>query len=378
MSTKHSSEKLERFTRPLPIKVIQIPAVYPGNPVSWVVAACSFIYQAITLCNKKVDILYDEEECCFKVTNCKDANYLWESGFYGKGSLSRSEPTWIARAEKRILGVNAKEITGEEIVKYRRQLREAYKKDRNEFLLRERNYKLSGDKDKLAQLEIERTKLSERRDLISRARPPSSSFNQNNLRAEDRELMIDGHTVRNVEYLQLTHCESLFLSYIGAARVTAGKGDEVKVLSTIRLLKEQTLQFGNASPQNEFLIQFVVYMHYKSLGWCVKSGLKFSSDYVLYQRGPPFHHAAFAVTVMNNTSKQMLKNWTHFGSIFRVVSAVKKTMILCYVDSPSKEMFEQVWNSLDEGDSEGLIRLLNLYTIREIVYKRWTPSRTRV
>jgi len=378
MSTKHSSEKLGRFVRPVPIHVIQIPPVYPGNPVSWIVAACSFLYQAITLSNKKIDVLYDKEDCCFKVTDREDANYLWESGFYGKGSLSRSEPTWIARAQKRILGVNAKELTGEEIVKYRRQLREAYKKDRNDFLLRERKYKLSGDKEKLAELEVERTKLSERRDLISRARPPSRSFNQDKLRPDDQELIIDGHTVRNIEFLQLTQCESLFLSYIGAVRVTAGKDESTVVISTIKLLKAQVLEFGEVSPQNEFLIQLVVYMHYKSLGWCVKGGLKFSSDYVLYQRGPPFHHAAFAVTIMNNTSKQKLKNWTHFGSIFRVVSAVKKTMVLCYVDSPSKEKFEQVWNSLEESDSEGLVRLLNLYSIREIVYKRWTPSRTRV
>jgi len=31
--------------------------------------------------------------------------------------------------------------------------------------------------------------------------------------------------------------------------------------------------------------------HYRSLGWVVKNGVKFSVDYLLYKRGPVFHHA---------------------------------------------------------------------------------------
>lgn len=42
---------------------------------------------------------------------------------------------------------------------------------------------------------------------------------------------------------------------------------------------------------NPFLIHYVAYHHYRSLGWVVKGGIKFCVDYLLYKRGPVFSHA---------------------------------------------------------------------------------------
>ena len=42
---------------------------------------------------------------------------------------------------------------------------------------------------------------------------------------------------------------------------------------------------------NPFLLNYVFYHHYRSLGWVVRSGIKFCVDYLLYKRGPVFHHA---------------------------------------------------------------------------------------
>ena len=44
-------------------------------------------------------------------------------------------------------------------------------------------------------------------------------------------------------------------------------------------------------PDNPFIVNYVVYHHYRSLGWTVKSGVKFCVDYLLYKRGPAFDHA---------------------------------------------------------------------------------------
>lgn len=44
-------------------------------------------------------------------------------------------------------------------------------------------------------------------------------------------------------------------------------------------------------PDNPFLINYVFHHHYRSLGWVVKNGIKFCVDYLLYKRGPVFHHA---------------------------------------------------------------------------------------
>lgn len=42
---------------------------------------------------------------------------------------------------------------------------------------------------------------------------------------------------------------------------------------------------------NPFLVNYVVYHHYRSLGWVIKGGIKFCVDFLLYKRGPVFAHA---------------------------------------------------------------------------------------
>ena len=44
---------------------------------------------------------------------------------------------------------------------------------------------------------------------------------------------------------------------------------------------------------NPFLVNYAVYHHYRSLGWVIKSGIKFCVDLLLYKRGPVFHHAEY-------------------------------------------------------------------------------------
>ena len=54
---------------------------------------------------------------------------------------------------------------------------------------------------------------------------------------------------------------------------------------------------------NPFLMHYVVYHHYRSLGWVVKGGLKFCVDYLLYKRGPVFSHAEYALfRLLNSTT----------------------------------------------------------------------------
>jgi tRNA-splicing endonuclease subunit Sen2 len=43
---------------------------------------------------------------------------------------------------------------------------------------------------------------------------------------------------------------------------------------------------------NPFILSYVVYHHFRSLGWVVRSGIKFCADWVLYgSRGPVGGHA---------------------------------------------------------------------------------------
>ena len=53
--------------------------------------------------------------------------------------------------------------------------------------------------------------------------------------------------------------------------------------------------FSTASRRfdSPFLVNYVAYHHYRSLGWVVKGGIKFCVDLLLYKRGPVFTHAEF-------------------------------------------------------------------------------------
>jgi len=74
------------------------------------------------------------------------------------------------------------------------------------------------------------------------------------------------------------------LQQIWIAFQTAHLPAQLHLHSTIAPM--QSLQFDNP-----FLINYVVYHHYRSLGWVVKGGIKFCVDYLLYKRGPVFTHA---------------------------------------------------------------------------------------
>ena len=48
-------------------------------------------------------------------------------------------------------------------------------------------------------------------------------------------------------------------------------------------------------PDNPFLISYIAYHHYRSLGWVVKTGIKFCVDWLLYKKGMVFSHAEYVV-----------------------------------------------------------------------------------
>ena len=45
-------------------------------------------------------------------------------------------------------------------------------------------------------------------------------------------------------------------------------------------------------PDDPFMVSYVAYHHFRSLGWVVKPGIKFAADWLLYRRGPVFSHSA--------------------------------------------------------------------------------------
>ncbi|KAK1070726.1 tRNA splicing endonuclease subunit sen2 [Friedmanniomyces endolithicus] len=142
------------------------------------------------------------------------------------------------------------------------------------------------------------------------------------------------------------------------------------------------------APDNHFLLNYVVYHHFRSLGWVVRPGLKFGADYMLYNRGPVFSHAEFAVIILPSytdayweTSSgrrerrvKVEKDWWWLHCVNRVQSQVKKTLVLCYVDVPAPDSGQDIRSVSGDVD---VAKLLRRYKVREFVIKRWAVNRSR-
>ncbi|KAF7880350.1 uncharacterized protein EAF02_007196 [Botrytis sinoallii] len=205
------------------------------------------------------------------------------------------------------------------------------------------------------------------------------------------ELVMDENMViEDQEHFQLTMEEAFFLSYgLGALTVLDPVTKFALSNQDLFSLFRKSSYFPptsnpSLSTDDPFLVNYVVYHHFRSLGWVVRGGTKFSVDYLLYNRGPVFSHAEFAVLILpsysdpywssgpflqNYVKGKQERSWPWMHCINRVITQVKKTLILVYVDIPAPVDGNIKANSVDE--------LLGKYKVREVVLKRWSPNRSR-
>ncbi|GAB0132822.1 hypothetical protein EsDP_00001247 [Epichloe bromicola] len=89
------------YALPAPIRTFPLPAFYPNNPLSFVTVAYAWFRQILSPPPREPLIVHggvwSEATGSIHVTDEKSMRALWEQGFYGKGSLSRSEPNWLKR-----------------------------------------------------------------------------------------------------------------------------------------------------------------------------------------------------------------------------------------------------------------------------------------
>lgn len=365
-----TSTKSHLYRNPLPLVSSSdhygpAPHLYPHNPISWMVFGWWYLStQCKSVPHEVTKVAYHDGQ--FKVYDDVDIARLWLLGFFGKGSLSRSDPSWKIRTIRRLGLQDPEGIAGfssEDVTNQRREERRRFKHERarvHELELKNRQRGLSSDEQ--TELEQLQEKLKEwRKQATVAVEHPEAPLT---LRAED-EALVDhgsGTLAKNIEYLQLQPVEFFFLYFaLGVAKLEP----EQSLQQVLQLLVPEP------SSSSRFFIEYAVYHHYRSLGWCVRLGIKFGSDMLLYKRGPPFSHAEYAVSIMDANCV----DWTSISSLARVVGGVKKTLVLVYVDVPSPEQFHRLWSSIETP--KDVLCLLQCYKITEVLYRRWVPSRTR-
>ncbi|KAH7413822.1 hypothetical protein DE146DRAFT_8205 [Phaeosphaeria sp. MPI-PUGE-AT-0046c] len=437
--------------KPLPVDVYPLPAFIPHNPISIVRIAVSLLSHTL-FPPKSHPVVYrayfSQQTQSIHVTDATSIRALWEHGFWGKGSLSRSEPQWLS-AEKKRRGAQA-EKTSAEVTQNRREERRQFKLERAraqreaiEQQLRQEG-KLDADASIEELVEDGQATESPRGTIYTPNAGDVVTVSGDMITAEiNKSLTQDAprwgqadvavsqdNDIKDEEHLQLTSEEAFFLTYaLGTLTVvlesdskTKGplsepapawylfrlyalhatspvSGHELQQLQDVyqrhqsgAIVQPSSSPVAAIEPDNAFVLQYVVFHHFRSLGWVVRPGIKFATDYLLYQRGPAFHHAEFAIMIIPSYShpywaatpesesgieqrKKDLskKDWWWFHRINRVQASVFKTLVLVYVEVPPP------WDTDNggEGFKVDIGQVLKKYTVREVVIRRWSPNRNR-
>ena len=431
-------------SKPLPLNIHPLPAFHPTHPVSLLRLAYAFLSQLISPPKSHPEHLYvgyfSPESRSVHITDPAQVRALWEMGFFGKGTLSRSEPSWLDREQTKLKAGGGGKSTAEEATRKRREERRLFKLERarleaekiehqravEEGRALPRSEAVEGeqandvdaanDGDAISQDTTDVTARVAELNAETQGRVPDAEVvtsHASNVVAGDKgpdiavtdivqdeaaeDLILD---IANQEHLQLTLEEAFFLSFgLGVLDIQITPG--TKELSTVepsQLRSKKTLlslfsshatfppaEFTSAlpAPDSIFMLSYVAYHHFRSLGWVVRAGTKFGVDFLLYNRGPVFSHAEFGVMVMPSYSHKYWqteegkaerrikeqKDWWWLHCVNRVQSQVKKSLVLCYIEVPPPFGHE--------NDVTDVAQLLKGYKVREFVIRRWLMNRSR-
>jgi len=284
---------------PLPLQVVPLPPLVPHNPLSLLHIIYAYIFSSPSSyapASPLYTATFSKATCAVNVTDAVSIQGLWCRGFFGKGSLSRSEPTWLTRTRRR-LGVIGKNesLTAEEVTERRRVERREFKKERARV-----------EKEKLERILAEEGKMvleksdgeapnwdeggSNFAQVGTSASLPNKTveFSQE---AETKPTTINSQRpavdIEDLEHLQLTLEEAFFLAFgLGALKIIDDHGKQLtnnELLSLFRMYSYTPARPMDALQSDDpFMVNYVVYHHFRSLGWVVKPGVKFAVDYCEY------------------------------------------------------------------------------------------------
>ncbi|KAI1263696.1 hypothetical protein F5Y18DRAFT_124620 [Xylariaceae sp. FL1019] len=97
------------YALPVPIRTFPLPTFYPNNPLSLFHVLWVWAKQVIAPPIEPSVMhqgFWSPETRSVHVRDPRSIRALWEQGFFGKGTYSRSEPNWLKREQNRQSGMN--------------------------------------------------------------------------------------------------------------------------------------------------------------------------------------------------------------------------------------------------------------------------------
>ena len=134
--------------------------------------------------------------------------------------------------------------------------------------------------------------------------------------------------------LELSLLECAYLTKDNKARILDSKDEHVLSLDEI-------LQLGKGT-SDDFKDRFLVYSQLRELGYVVRPGLKFGTDFAVYEKGPGLDHAPFLVHVIPQKDGVVPLDIVRAG---RLATSVRKRFIIATVkDNGEIAHYSFVWH----------------------------------
>ncbi|KAI0467911.1 hypothetical protein F4859DRAFT_219138 [Xylaria cf. heliscus] len=131
-SKPHKIPLHQIYALPAPLRTFPLPSFYPNNPLSLFHVLWAWARQVLSPPPAEPSVIHrghwSPETRSVHVRDPKSIRALWEQGFFGKGSYSRSEPNWLKREHSR-QGQGANRVA-ELLTVQRREERKMMKWDR--------------------------------------------------------------------------------------------------------------------------------------------------------------------------------------------------------------------------------------------------------
>jgi tRNA-splicing endonuclease subunit Sen2 len=212
---------------PLPLTVTPLPPLIPHNPLSLLHIVIAYLFPPTSSHPSPLHRgVFHASTRSVHVTDPETIKAFWNHGFFGKGNLSRSEPTWLTR-RRRTLGVIGRDeaLTAEEVTERRRGERKEFKRERARLekekrdrqLAEEGKLTLEGSQEEGGKHEEEANGSASNGSAVrvvhfAPLEPPSS---------RRRSLESPVVDVEDLEHLQLTLEEAFFLIFgLGVLELT--------------------------------------------------------------------------------------------------------------------------------------------------------------
>ncbi|KNZ54826.1 uncharacterized protein VP01_2841g1 [Puccinia sorghi] len=326
---------------------------------------------------------------------------LWQQGFFGKGSLSRSEPTWLQRAKNRkLLEVLEDDrylkLTAEELTAKRRVERKESKiqKSKLKQLAAASESAVASESVVASESAVASEAVAAPESVVAatgEAGPPKDPklpSRQKLTKAIPEELAAEVEKIDDLEHLQLMNEEAFFLTF-GLGCLDVFLKGEVRALSTYNFHFFFCIKGPTLSPVADSSSRYQEpesrikrsgrTIRSSCLTWSTTTSARSagssdrasSSVPIGCSTGP---EAPFAVCMIpvyaDGRPVEMMEDrtsWRWLGTVNRVCAGVKKTLILVHVVVPDEV----------EADDLNSPHILTKYIIKEIALKRFIPARMR-